>query len=105
MAMSPREWLEFFREWERLRDQRMLTKHGKKIPGKAGRPPKDQTGQIHAEWVKLGRPKITAATCDRIARSFFSAELKGIDAGSPEHRKVREGVRQAISRCKPNSAT
>jgi hypothetical protein len=65
---------------------------------KAGRPPKDQTCKIHAEWVRLGEPRITGTICDKIAKIVFAEELKGIERGSPQHRKVRERVRQAIQR-------
>jgi hypothetical protein len=65
---------------------------------KGGRPPKDQTRNIHAEWIKLDRPEITWTICDKIAKIFFAEELKGIEGRSPQRKKVRERVRQAIQR-------
>jgi hypothetical protein len=77
----------------------------RKPPGTGGRPRKNQTHAIHAKWIKLDRPRITAGVCDKIAESFFTAELKGINRGTPEHRKVRGRVRQAILRGEQPSAT
>ena len=75
------------------------------LRGKAGRPLSTTTANIHTEWVRIGRPKITAAVCDRIARTFFGEELKKRSPGSAEHRKVRERVRQAIRRFEQRTAT
>jgi hypothetical protein len=72
---------------------------------RGGRPLKAQTRDIHAEWARLGKPRKTAAVCDRIAEVFFPAELKGVRRGSQPHRKVRERVRQAIQRFERRSAT
>jgi hypothetical protein len=77
----------------------------KRTPGKGGRPPKDQTGAIQAKWAEMGNPKPTAVICDKLANDFFGDELKGINRGTPEHRKVRERVRQAIQRGTRASAT
>jgi hypothetical protein len=96
---SGSQWLEHYHAWERTRRSAIRAK------GQGGRPPKDQTREIHAEWVRIGKPKRTAAICDRIARSFFASELKGIHRGSPEHRRVRERVRKAIERIERRSAT
>jgi hypothetical protein len=73
--------------------------------GKAGRPSSTTTGNIHAEWVKMGKPMITATVCDPIAKQFFPGELKGIARGSAQHRRIRERVRQAIRRCEQRIAT
>jgi hypothetical protein len=74
-------------------------------PGKGGRPLKDQTAAIQKKWAELGKPPITARVCDKIAESFFAAELNGVNRGTPEHRKVRERVRQAIQRGELTPAT
>src|ERR1700684_1167398 len=55
--------------------------------GKAGRPASTITENIHAAWVKMGKPKITAKVCDPIATQFYPDELKGITRGSAKHRK------------------
>lgn len=73
--------------------------------GRGGRPPSKATSDIHARWVKMGKPKITAPVCDRIANDFFPKELKGITRGSAQYRKARERVRQAIQRCEKRAAT
>jgi hypothetical protein len=104
-TMMPYEWLDRYREWERARNSRILAKQRSLSGGKSGRPPKDQTGKIHAEWTRIGKPHRTAAVLDRIADAFFADELKGILRGSPQHRKVRERVRQALQRCEKRTAT
>ena len=73
--------------------------------GRAGRPLAETTDKIHAEWVRIGRPKITAPVCDRIARLFFSNELGTMPPGSHLHRKVRERVRRALQRVEKRTAT
>jgi hypothetical protein len=96
---SGSQWLQHYHIWERSRRNLMRAK------GRGGRPPKNQTREIHAEWVRVGKPKRTAAVCDRIAQTFFTFELEGLLRGSPQHRKVRERVRQAIQRVERRSAT
>jgi hypothetical protein len=59
--------------------------------GKAGRPASATTEKIHAEWVKMGKPKITARVCDPIAIQFFPSELKGIAPGSAQHGRYGSG--------------
>jgi hypothetical protein len=73
--------------------------------GRPGRPPSATTKSIHAEWVKMGKPSMTAPVCDRIASEFFPDEVKGITRGSSQHRKVRERVRQALQRFEQRTAT
>lgn len=77
----------------------------RKEPGKRGRPPKNQTGAIHAKWAEMGKPKATARVCDKIAAGFFAEELKGIAPGTPKHKAVRERVRKAIQRSQRPAAT
>lgn len=74
-------------------------------PGKPGRPASTTTEDIHIEWVERGKPPITAKVCDSIASRFFRDELEGVAPGSPEHRKIRERVRQAIQRHERRVAT
>jgi len=74
-------------------------------PGKAGRPLSERTGDIHREWVGLGKPKVTAQVCDRLAKTFFQDELNEATIGSVQHRRVRERVRQAIRRSEQRIAT
>ena len=91
----------------------LLHERGLEIPagmlqpphGRPGRPPSATTKDIHAEWVKMNKPKITAGVCDRIAKVFFSRELHGMSPGSAQHRKVRERVRQALQRVERCAAT
>lgn len=70
----------------------------KKVIGKAGRPPKQLTSDIRAEWTRMGSPDITAAILDRIGKILFPHELRGFEPGSTEHTRVRERVRQALRR-------
>jgi hypothetical protein len=73
--------------------------------GRAGRPYSERTSNIRKEWIRRDKPKITARVCDQLAKQFFAAELKGVDRGSPEHKKARERVRQALKRFEPPAAT
>jgi hypothetical protein len=73
--------------------------------GKGGRPIKEQTSSIHAEWVRIGKPQRTSALLDRLAETFFADELRGVPRGSPQHRKVRERVRQTLQRGEKRAAT
>jgi hypothetical protein len=75
------------------------------IRRKGGRPQEEQTARIHAEWIKIGKPQRKAPALDRIADTLFADELKGILRASPQHRRVRERVRQALLRCEKRSAT
>jgi hypothetical protein len=69
---------------------------------KAGRPPLASTTEIHAEWVKMGAPKITARVCDKIGRIVFTKEAGLVKSGSKKHKRIRERVRQAIRRSTPS---
>jgi hypothetical protein len=69
--------------------------------GRRGRPPSATTGEIHAEWVRMGKLKITGRVCDRLAKHFFPTELQEVAPGSPEHKRARERIRQALKRSKP----
>jgi hypothetical protein len=89
-----------YRNWESSHVSQVLAKDKKKPKGKAGRPPEGRTGEIHAAWIKLGTPEITAAICDKIGKQFFTDELKGFKPGSAQHKKVRERIRQAINRAR-----
>jgi hypothetical protein len=73
--------------------------------GKAGRPISAATKKIHAEWVRIERPEVKGAVCDRIAQALFPDEVKDVTRGSEQFRKVRERVRQAILRCERRAAT
>ena len=64
--------------------------------GKAGRPPKDQTREICAEWIKQGSPKVTAKVCDNIGTQFFAERTPGKETGV--------GATQARSRAGPKNA-
>ena len=73
--------------------------------GRAGRPHSERTSNIRKEWIRRNKPKITAMVCDQIAKQFFAAELRGVGRGSPQHKKARERVRQALKRFEPPAAT
>ena len=80
--------------------------------GKGGRPPKDLTSKLHAEWVKLGSPKkITAAVCDELAEKYTVGEFDAAKATKAAKlrtkylKKLRDRIRTAIRRVETRSAT
>jgi hypothetical protein len=91
--------------YERVSEPELATRGTARPPGKGGSPPSETTKDIHKAWAEMGKPKITATVCDKLADTFFADELKGILRASPKHRKVRERVRQALQRCERRPAT
>ncbi len=66
--------------------------------GSTGRPSAATTKGIHAEWVKMGSPQVTAQVCDKIGRIVFAKETQAIKPGTKKHKRVRERVRQVLRR-------
>jgi hypothetical protein len=96
VGITSDEWLEHFREWERAR------RPDNRPKPKGGRPTKDLTRNIRAEWVKMGSPTVTAKVCDKIGRIVFTKEAEVVKSGSKKHKRIRERVRQAIRRSTPS---
>jgi hypothetical protein len=93
------QWLEHFHVWERSRLNATRAK------GRGGRPPKDQTRDIHEAWLQMGKPEITWTVSDRIAKLLFPIELKTAPLGSPQRKNLRERIRQAVKRVERRAAT
>jgi hypothetical protein len=70
-----------------------------------GRPRAELTDRIKSEWERQGRPSVTAAICDKIAKELFGDELNGHEPGTPIHKRVRERVRGALQRNPKSPAT
>lgn len=75
-------------------EMQRLRKSGRK----AGRPKKEMTSEICAEWEKMGRPTDDPRVLDNLAKRFYQTEFEKAKTGSSERRGLRERIRSVLSR-------